>query len=312
MKIYHTYIIHNQPPTFLELLVQLISVCNHKHVNPDVPFVFVTDNKSLDFYRGTGLLDLYDEVRTDIFDDYPYDRVSDTFWATPKLWLMSKIQTPFLIIDTDLILNTPLREFQNNQMVYLHRELQSGYLRPSEVSTPPLWEWNGDKKYYKQSLPINVSVLYFNHQEFKDFYLKYYFDFVLDNSGEFINQDGDYIDKTSMQTFAEQYLLSAMALKYQKEVDNNFKIKSLSDTVHAYGHYYNQGDFDNPQDSSLGDYIFHLWGAKIFIDNPSHPFYQEAYNTVTMRGEEYLREIGYWDRVSNLFISFRNQLLKPV
>ena len=71
MKVYHTYIIHNDPPSYLELLVQLISVCNHKYVNPDVPFVFATDKKSLGFYEKLGMLDFYDEVVTDFFDDYP-------------------------------------------------------------------------------------------------------------------------------------------------------------------------------------------------------------------------------------------------
>jgi hypothetical protein len=311
MKIYHTYIIHKNPPTYLELLVQLISVCSHKHVNPDVPFVFVTDRKSLDFYQRVGILRFYDEVVTHFFDDYPYDRVNETFWATPKLWLMSKVSTPFLVIDTDLILNTPIRDFQDNQMVYLHRELQSGYLRPSEVSIPKSWEWGNDKKYFKQTLPINVSVLYFNHQGFKDYYIEKYFNFVLDNSGEFEYDDLDYVDKTAMQTFAEQYLLSAMVLKYQKEVDENFLVKSLSNTVHAYGHYYDEGDFDKTNDSSLANFIYHLWGAKIFIDNPSHPFYQEAYNTVTKRGEEFLRQIGYWDRVSYLFYDYKNRLPLP-
>ena len=164
MKVYHTYIIHNDPPSYLELLVQLISVCNHKYVNPDVPFVFATDKKSLGFYEKLGMLDFYDEVVTDFFDDYPYERISDAFWATPKLWVMSKVKTPFLVIDTDLILNTPISKFNDNQMVYLHRELQSGYLRPSEVSVSPSWKWGKDKKYFKQSLPINVSVLYFNHR----------------------------------------------------------------------------------------------------------------------------------------------------
>lgn len=312
MRIYHTYIIHNQPPTFLELLVQLISVCNNKHVNPDVPFVFATDTNSLNFYKEVGILDLYDEVRTDVFDDYPYDRISPTFWASPKLWLMSKIPTPFLVIDTDLILNTPIKEFSDEEFVYLHRELQSGYLRPSEVSLPNGGEWNLDKAFFKQSLPINVSVLYFNHQKLKDLYVKSYFDFVLDNPGTFNNVDEGYIDKTSMQTFAEQYLLSALVLKFQKEIDTNFTPKSLSNVVHAYGHYYDYGNFDLPNDSSLGKYIYHLWGAKLFIENPAHPFYGEAYAMVTKRGEEYLREIGFWDKVSYLFENYKNQLPIPL
>ena len=311
MKVYQTYIIHRDPPSNLELMVQLISVCNHKVLNPDVPIVFVTDKNSYEFFDKVGFLGLYDEVITDIFDDYPYDRISDKFWSSPKLWLMSKVDTPFIIMDTDLILNKRISEFTTSDLIYLHRELQSGYLRPYEVPTPYGWVWDDLFMYFKQTLPINVSLLCFNNQNFKELYTKTYFDFVLDNFGEVQFPHPDYIDPTGLQTFAEQYLLSALVLKFKLEFDPNFSSKSLSNSIHGFGRFYDEGNFDSFSHDSLNLYVYHLWGGKKYFNNPENHFYIDAYNTVVNSGGEHLRKIGYWDIVGTIFENLKKGLVEP-
>ena len=312
MKTYHTYIIHDNPPSALELLVQLISVCNHKSINPEIPIVFVTNNQSLDFFEGIGFLHLYDQVITDVFDDYPYDRVSPSFWATPKLWLMSKIKDPFLILDTDLILNVPIKNFQDNDLTYLHRELQSGYLRPHEVSVSPSRDWNNLLYYFKRTLPINVSVLHMKNMNFKDYYVKTYLDFVLNNPGNSFFEDDEYIDKTGVQTFAEQYLLSSLALKYNMEIDVSFKTNSLSNLIHSYGFYYDRGDFDGYSLDGMNPFGYHLWSAKKYINQPDHEYYVKSYQDVTQSGQEYLERIGYWNVVKDIFLKLKSKLPLPV
>lgn len=312
MKTYHTYLIHSTPPSELELLVQLISICNHKFINPKIPIVFVTDKKSLSFFNKIGFLGLYDEIVTDVFDDYPYDRVSSSFWATPKLWLMSTLKEPFLILDTDLILNVPIDTFQDNDMTYLHRELQSGYLRPHEVSVSPSWDWGNLLYYFKRTLPINVSVLHMKDMKFKDYFIKTYFDFVLDNPGDSYFEDEEYVDKSGVQTFAEQYLLSSMSLKYIMEIDDTFSHKSLSNIVHGYGILYEGGDFDTYSLNGIDPYGYHLWSAKKYIDQPEHEYYIKSYNDITRSGENHLKNIGYWETVKDIFIDLKSRLPKPI
>jgi hypothetical protein len=312
MKTYHTYIIYDNPPSALELLVQLISVCNHKSINPEIPIVFVTNQKSLDFFNGVGFLNLYDQVITDVFDDYPYERVSPNFWATPKLWLMSHLKDPFLILDTDLILNVPIKNFQGNDLTYLHRELQSGYLRPHEVSVSPSWNWDNLLYYFKRVLPINVSVLHMKNMDFKDYYVKTYFNFVLDNPGNSFFEDEEYIDKTGVQTFAEQYLLSSLSLKYKMEIDGKFNTKSLSNLLHGYGFYYDSGDFDRYSLDGMNPFGYHLWSAKKYINEPDHEYYVKSYRDVTESGQEYLKRIGYWDEVKDVFLKLKSQLPLPI
>jgi hypothetical protein len=311
MKVYQTYIIHRDPPSNLELLVQLISVCNHRVLNPNVPIVFVTDRKSYGFFESWGFLHLYDEVITHLYDDYPYDRINEIFWSTPKLWLMSKISAPFVIMDIDLMFNKPVSIFHGDGLIYLHRELSTGYLRPYEVSVPMGWDWDGLDQYFRQTLPINVSVIYFGDENFKKYYLDHYFRFVLDNPADIEYLNPEYIDTSSLQTFAEQYMLSALLLKYSLEVNIDFKSKSLSNSIHGFGRFYEKGNFDSYSHESLNPYVFHLWGGKENVNIPDDPFYSQSYYTVVRSGEDYLKTIGYWDLVKDIFQNLKKGLVEP-
>jgi hypothetical protein len=311
MKAFQTYIIHKDPPSNLELLVQILSVCTFKYLNPEVKIIFATDKKSLDFYNRVGFLDLYDEVITDVFDDYPYDRVSPDFWATPKLWLMSKINEPFIIFDVDLILNQPISIFGEEDLTYLHRELQSSYFRPHEVSVSPSWDWEDLLYYFRRTMPINVAVLFFKDMKFKNYYVDYYLKFVLDNKGGTKFPDEDYIPKNGLQTFAEQYLLSALIFKYQMDVNQNFKSNSLTKTVFCVDFFYENGNYDEYSENPLAPLLYHLWSAKEYVNVQGHPHYIKAYNDVTIQGENHLKYIGYWNRVSNIFEKLKNGLVRP-
>lgn len=312
MKVYQTYIIHKDPPSSLELLVQLLSVCNHKVLNPEVPIIFVTDRKSFDFFENLGFLYLYDEVILHLFDDYPSEKIHNKFWASPKVWLMSKIQTPFIMIDTDLILNKPLYDFPVSDLVYLHRELQSGYLRPYEVSTPIGYKWDGMEMYFRQSIPINVSTICFRDEDFKNYYVDQYFKFVFNNPADVKFENLDYVDESALQTFAEQYLLAAHLLRYTIEVNPQFVSTSLSNSVHGFGGFYSNGNFDQFSHDALNDYVYHLWGGKKYVDEPSNPFYINAYHDVTVNGENYLKKLGYWDEVKDIFLKLKSQLPVPI
>jgi hypothetical protein len=311
MKLYHTYIIGETPPSELELLVQLISVLNHKYRNPKIPIIFATNNESLSFYKKVGILKFYDDVITDVFDDYPSDMISKNFWASPKLWLMKKINTPFTIIDTDLVLHTPVSEFSNNSISYLHKEFQAGYLRPHEVTLPPNWDWGNLKTYFKSALPINVSVISFNDMQFKNYYADTYFDFVLNNSGDYTFEDSTYIANSGMQTFAEQYLLSALILKYKEEINPNFISNCISKSVFSFNKFYNYKNLDSESDKTLDEYVYHLWGAKNYVNEVDNQFYKDAYHQITENGKSLLQSFGMWDSSKLIFNTLKSKLKVP-
>ena len=85
MKAYHVYIIRNREPETFELITHMYSCINHRNVNPDVSLCLITDSKTKEFYDKWKITSLYDEVITNFFDDYPYDRISHNFWASPKI-----------------------------------------------------------------------------------------------------------------------------------------------------------------------------------------------------------------------------------
>lgn len=311
MKLYHTYIIGNRPPSELELMVQLISVLNHKYKNPRIPIIFATNADSLSFYKKSGILRFYDDVITDVFDDYPSHMISDNFWASPKLWLMQKIDTPFTIIDTDLVLHADMKNLSKYSVSYLHKEFQSAYLRPHEVTTPPNWEWGDLKKYFKSALPINVSVLSFTDMDFKNYYTKTYFDFVLNNSGDFVFEDSLYIANSGMQTFAEQYMLGALMLKYKDEFNPMFTTNCISKSVFTFSRFHNYNDLDFDNETNLGDDVYHLWGAKDFVNQVDNGFYKEAYYQITENGKTLLQSYGMWDVSKIVFNRLKSKLKIP-
>jgi len=150
------------------------------------------------------------------------------------------------------------------------------------------------------------------NMNFKDYYVKTYLDFVLNNPGNSFFEDDEYIDKTGVQTFAEQYLLSSLALKYNMEIDVSFKTNSLSNLIHSYGFYYDRGDFDGYSLDGMNPFGYHLWSAKKYINQPDHEYYVKSYQDVTQSGQEYLERIGYWNVVKDIFLKLKSKLPLPV
>ncbi|MGI9124366.1 MAG: DUF6734 family protein, partial [Mycobacterium sp.] len=192
MKAYHVYIISTQYPSDagieqrkFELLTHMYSCINHKTVNPDIPLCLVTDHNTLKYYDDWKLTGLYDEIITDFHDDYPRERISKNFWASPKIWAMSKLQAPFLIFDTDIILHKPLAGYQDCDLLYLHRETSTIYPNIFDITGSPGFLWDEEMvRCFRGTLPMNCAVVGMFNEEFKNDYVKRYFEFALDAPGD--------------------------------------------------------------------------------------------------------------------------------
>ena len=210
MNAYHVFLVNNnRPPSNIELLVQMYSCITHKKVNMDTPLYLITDKKSKEFYDNWGITPLYDRVITDFFDDYPYEMISNNFWASPKIWAMSKLKTPFVIYDTDLLLYKNLKkEMGDCDLMYLHLESPITYGNPLDVICSSNFKWN--KKMiisFKDALPFNTAVIGMFNEKFKNEYVDNYFNFVLGASGNIKNETKeklDFYEKSGPQIIAEQ------------------------------------------------------------------------------------------------------------
>lgn len=286
MNAYHVFVVNTKsPPNGLELLVQMYSCIYHKRVNGDTPLYLITDKKSKEFYDGWNITPLYDGVITDYFDDYPYDDISSNFWASPKIWAMSKLKAPFVIYDTDLVLYRNLKKDSVGvDIMYLHLESGISYGNPLDIEHSDKWEWDDDMvKSFKDTFPMNTAVFGVFNDEFRKEYVDNYFKFVLGGSGEVKNmtkEKEEFYAASSPQIIAEQWLLSAL-INYKRVINKkHIKSKSLIPVIFTSEDFYSVNELlynlDDNSSNLIDSSMYHLWGAKKYMSDTDSEQYQKT------------------------------------
>lgn len=254
----------------LVVLTQLLSVIRFKESNPNIPFCLYTDTETLTQYKEYGIDKVYDYVNTEILDDYPTDRISGHFWASPKLWVMHHMDEPFCVMDTDLVYHKTINDYTGYDYVYLHRESFINYGTPNKIKSSNGFEWTEEELVaFGQVIPVNCAFLIFNNMEFLKTYTTRYFDLVLDNDVEMIMDEIDeyYVHKFAPQIIAEQWLLPAIQEKSRIFEGTRIFSKALAEVI-AFPNMFRPFDHDAHEDvayNELEDLIYHLWGAKDYF-----------------------------------------------
>lgn len=266
----HAYKSSSDDMNTLILMTQFLSVITFKKNNPNIPFKLYTDTKTLTIYNRFGISGIYDEINTEVLDEYPSDRISENFWASPKLWVMKHITDPFIMMDTDLIWHDVVDDYLSYDLVYLHQEPGTSYPYPNRLSYPDGFDWNdGLLDSFGQSQPINCALCVWNNIDFMKNYVDVYFEFVLDNPGTMNLMDGDmrFIHESGVQITSEQWLLGACEYYWDSNVSklnthSLLNILAFPDVLKPY----NPNEPREVAMQSLNEHIFHLWGAKSYFD----------------------------------------------
>ncbi len=301
MKAYHVYLMRTQVPANggwqqpfetemgrrkFELLTHMYSCINHKAKNPDIPLVLVTDKATLKYYDEWRLTGLYDEVITDLHDDYPRDRISQHLWASPKIWAMKKLRAPFIVFDTDIVLHKPLTTYRDCDLLYLHRETSTIYPNPYDVAAAPGFEWDAAIiDCFRSALPMNCAVVGMFNEDFKRDYVNRYFEFALDAPGHVLyatDASRKFHPWSSGQIIAEQWLLAALALKWKKYDQKPLRTCAVVKALWASEEFW---PLDLDEDASaineeLTASFYHLWGAKKIQNDPTNTFYERVRATL--------------------------------
>ena len=320
IKAYHVYINSNPYPADadieqrkFELLTHIYSCINHKTVNPDIPLCLITDENTVKYYDDWRLTGLYDEVITHFHDDYPRDRISANFWASPKIWAMSKLHTPFVILDTDIVFHKPLAGYFDCDLLYLHRETTTLYPNLFDITGPPGFAWDDEMiRCFMFALPMNCALVGMFNEAFKADYVRRYFDFALDAPGDvqYPNEDSHRMYPwSSAQIIAEQWLLAALAYYWKNVVKAPLRTRAACTALWA------SIDF-SPQDMDLGtetiqdeldSTFYHLWGAKRHQNNPQSAFYDTVRNTL-LRGRHIVEQSPQYDSVKEVYLHLISRL----
>ena len=191
-----------------DLLSTILSALLWRRFNG--PIKLYTDNVGYAYYSNLGMLDLWDGgVDVDVLEAIPNNVPADIFWADAKLFAIREQTVPFLMMDTDLMVWSDIRERLKgyNVMAYHPESLTEttcyidykSLKKPKGYKLNSKWDWTID--------PYNTALTYFADEKF----LKYYTDSAI----EFMRGNTERPSElVSQMVFAEQRLF-AMCAKFK-------------------------------------------------------------------------------------------------
>jgi len=321
MKVYHVFVFQEHRPgcgldfTPFEQIVALLSVVRHKTLNPTIPIHLLTDLRSYEIFKSIGIDKLYDKVEYDFFSDYPSHRISDVFWASPKVWATKKLKAPFMIMDMDLVLHKSYSYFHNYDFVGLHRESPTHYATPYNISIPNNFKWTFDEiQSFSKTFPINGCLTYWGNDELKNAFTDRYFELVFDNPGELYisNFDEmrkfDYINQYPVQLFAEQWLMAAKINEYKKN-HPDLKWKCMLDIVYTMSGFISEKTETSKTEFYMDEAAYHLWGSKnYYYLESTDPKYISTKNMLINDGMYLLNQYNKKHLYIDLYYEYINKL----
>ena len=146
-----------------QILVTLLSILWWKKLNG--PIKLYTDKIGLEYYKKLGIDKLYNEIDTEVLDNYK--NVDPAyFWTSGKIYCLTQEKNPFVFLDQDFIVKSQinLQEFNKYDLTIPHWEIPRGYYYftkhqfQKEITHIP-WIEN----YNYNSLVPNTSFLHVNN-----------------------------------------------------------------------------------------------------------------------------------------------------
>ena len=160
-----------------ELLIQEVSVrAAKKYIGKTKLY---TDNVGYEFYKKKGLLKLWDEIDVETLETFnkEYSHVNPgRFWTTGKSIVIGKEPVPYLFLDLDFILRSPLPKWTNDyDLVHTQWEIQRGEFFVFEYQ---LEQIGGIQNFVQNMMMPNTSFILMNNEKLRDLYLESHLDLI--------------------------------------------------------------------------------------------------------------------------------------
>lgn len=223
-----------------ELLTTVLSALLWREKNGSI--CMITDRVGERYYRSLGLAPVWnDGIRCEL-DAIPYTVDPSTFWAAGKLYALQATPAPCVMMDTDFIVWSDLRErLAASQLSVIHREPLNPdiYPAPSAFRLSPSYafpaDWNWDAP------ACNTAFTYFGDESLRTSYVSQALDFIHAARGH---------DGLIYMVFAEQRLLAMCAEAMHIPIDALSTPEALfqpeqKDFTHTWG--FKQAMQDYPQ-----------------------------------------------------------------
>lgn len=192
-----------------DILLTMLSALKWKQLNGKIKLY--ADSVAASFYERIGIIDIWDEVNTDVLDQINSNEFNPTlFWSAGKFFAYSKERSPFVMLDTDLIVWRDISPFYESADLYFTHfesvERSYWYTRRKDLNKPinyhfkKAWHWN-------DTLAYNNAITYFGKQEFTNYYIEEAMRFMRNNGSNILFSKAE----TPEILFVEQRLLAMCA-----------------------------------------------------------------------------------------------------
>lgn len=216
-----------------ELLTTALSALAWRRENG--PIRMICDTKAQRYYDALGLTFLWDEGVHPLLDAVPEDVNPMAFWAAGKLYALSAMPSPCVMIDTDFICWKPLEPLLRGlDAAAIHREDIMPDIYPDARAFTRTHGF--DFSAFDWTVrPFNTALCYLADDDFRRYYT--------DTAIRFIRSSPDADDVLTYMVFAEQRLLAMCAAR------KHIRAAALSDL---------EALFTGAQQG----FFTHIWGFK--------------------------------------------------
>jgi len=218
-----------------DLLTAKLSALMWRRYNGNI--YLITDERGAEYFEKMGISDAYNGIMP-VLDTRNFGIDNKRYWAAGKLQALTKISTPSVILDLDLIVWNHI-DFSNCDIAVAHNEHTNNRFYPGMAHFNTSSKYKFPTEWNSNSEPLNTSILCFNDGSFKSHYTK--------EAIRFMQHEWDTPDDgVRCMIFAEQHILGMCAKA------KNIKVKKFL-------------NYDNPLE--MQNLITHIWSAKGFIDS---------------------------------------------
>lgn len=216
-----------------ELLTTALSALEWRRENGSIRMICDTPAKR--YYESLGLCFLWDDGVYPLLDTMPEDINATAFWAAGKLYALSAVPSPCVMLDTDFICWKSISNLLDGpDTAAIHREDIMPSIYPDQTAFAQTEGFPLDSFDWTVQ-PFNTALAYFGNDEFRRYYT--------DTAIRFMRCSPDADDTLTYMVFAEQRLLAMCAEKKHAHA------VALSDLPALFG-------------GAQNGYFTHIWGFK--------------------------------------------------
>lgn len=200
----------------------------------------ICDSTAQKYYETNGLAFLWDGGIYPLLDDIPEEINPTPFWAAGKLYALTAMRAPCVMIDTDFIVWRSLRPilYQADTAPFDVAAIHQEDIMPDIYPGPEAFTQTKGFPFYDFDWtipPLNTALSYFGNDAFRQYYTNVAIRFMR------CSQTAD--DVLTYMVFAEQRLLAMCAAKQRRKLYRFSNLESL---------------FNGEQQG----YFTHIWGFK--------------------------------------------------